>query len=330
MSPARRRLPAVVAAVAALLAGCSPGGRAAPRPATTPAPGTPTVAASPEPTLPAVKGFQVAAGEPAPQVKRAAVRFLQTLLNHEDGEGAVTVTKARLAAAGLPPGPADQAGPLLNPAGAQAGEVVYPQLGGLTAANASVMAVVRTHRLTEAGQVVSTSRTVDLRLGGKAGGWQVTGIAFDGGAPPAASGDRPAASALAGDVLADTRITMPDSAREEVRSGAVDARVLRLLLDLARRWPVTVAVFKAGHPYNVFATDRVSNHSRGRAVDLWAVGGRTVAAQRGDPSSAARALVVEALRGGATEVGGPWAVSANGRTSFTNTVHHDHIHVGFD
>jgi hypothetical protein len=330
MPKARRLLPATLMAAAAVLAGCTPAEPAAPAPTPTPVPSEPAATPSPEPTLPAVAGFRVAAGESAPPVKRAAVQFLRTLLNHEDGGGTVAATRARLASARLPTGPADQAGPLLNPAGAQTGEVIYPQLCGLTEAISCVIAAVRTHQLDDGGEVVSVSRTIDLRLGRKGAAWQVTSIGFNGGRPPTAGSDRAAASTLARDVLANPRITMPDSARHEVRSGAVDARVLRLLLDLGRRWPVSVSVFKAGHPNNVFGTDRVSNHTRGRAVDLWAVGGQAVAAQRGNPASPARALMIQGLRAGAPEVGGPWVVSAGGRTSYTNTTHLDHIHLGFD
>jgi hypothetical protein len=332
--PHRRRTTACVAAltVLAAVAACSPGdprGASASRAPASPTTGTVPAPSRPAPALPPVEPYQVWGGEPAADTKRAAVAFLESFLDYDDGGGAKSAVKPRLTANGLPARLADQAGPLLSGTGAQAVEVVYPQLGGLRPDAASVMAVIRLHRLQQ-GRLVSTTRTIDLRLSRGPNGWRVSEIAFSGGELTAATTSAAPTDKVIADVLADPRITMSDTSRDEVRAGVVDVRVLRLLLDIAKRWPVAIAVFGGGHPHNVFGTDRVSNHTRGRAVDLWAVDGTDVARQRGNGTSAARDLIVHALRAGATEVGGPWALSAGGRSSFTNTLHEDHIHIGFD
>ena len=93
---------------------------------------------------------------------------------------------------------------------------------------------------------------------------------------------------------------------------------------------MSVSVLNNGHPTDVFGSDRVSNHHRNRAVDIWQVDGKTVAAQRGDDSNAVGQLMRYALSNGSTEVGGPWVVSSRGQSSFTNTIHQDHVHIGFD
>ena len=287
-------------------------------------------------SLPSVTGYTVSSDEPAPDVKRSAVRFIEALTNYADGGGAPEAAGARLAAIGVPPTLVGEAGALLA-AGAAAGEVIYPQLGGLTSTAASIMAVIRTHHL-QTGRVTTTTRTVDVRLTKRSDGWAVSALASNGGSFPTA-GDAPSGTPSAStgsapsvtiDVLASPRIEMSDTTRSDVRAGRIDTRILGLLLDLTAERRVAVTVLASGHPHEVFGTNRVSNHTRGRAVDIWAVDGRTVAQQRSEQSSAARELTLRALAAGATEVGAPWVVSAGGRSSFTNTVHEDHVHIGLD
>jgi hypothetical protein len=289
-----------------------------------------------EQSLPAVTAYTVSPDEPAPDVKWSAVRFLEALTNYSDGGAAPEAAQARLAAVGVPSTLIAEAGPLLA-TGAAAGEVIYPQLGGLTSTTASIMAVIRTHLL-HGGRVTSTTRTVDVRLTKRSDSWAVSALASNGGSLPAvdnvpsetaSAGTGPVPS-LANEVLTSPRIELSDTTRSDVRAGRIDTRILRLLLELTAQRRVAVTVLASGHPHEVFGTNRVSNHTRGRAVDIWAVDGRTVAQQRSEPSSAARQLTLQALNAGATEVGAPWVLSAAGRSSFTNTVHEDHIHIGLD
>ncbi|MFI0449677.1 hypothetical protein [Actinomadura sp. 6N118] len=317
-----RGLPAMAALVS--VAACSGiGSPAAGTRQTTPARGPATASALPE--LPRVRPYVIAADEPAPEVKRAAVRFIEVLTNYDDGGGLAVATRKRLAAAGLSPALAGQAGVLLTPSGAGAGEVVYPQLGGLTRSSASIMAVVRL--TTRQGANISTSiRTIDVRLARSAAGWVVARIASTGGLR---LGDGRAPSPLAARVLANDRIVLPDTARWDIQAGRLDARVLRLMLGIAAKHTISVTVLSTGHPFQVYGSESVSNHKRGRAVDIWAVDGRRVAEQRRGTGAPARLIAVQALANGATEVGAPWVVSSSRGTSFTNTVHQDHLHLGF-
>lgn len=331
MAGIRRRLLLLTALVPSAAAAC---GRA--DPVTTQWQGPEQQPSPPPVTLPAVTPYVVPAYEPAPEVKRAAVRFIEALTNYGEGGGARDVVASRLAAIGAAPTLAEQAGPLVTADGLGAGEVVYPQLGGLTDNAASVMAVVRVH-VRRRETLRSTVQTVDLRLTRVDTNWIVSAIAYHGGDPapvgsPGTAGGSPPASmpAVATDVLASPQIELSDTTRSDVRSGRTDPRILQLLLQMSTGRRISVTVLSSGHPYEVFGTTRVSNHSRGRAVDIWAVDGRPVAEQRGEATSPARDITIQALTAGASEVGAPWVLSAGGRSSFTNTVHQDHIHIGLD
>ena len=101
-----------------------------------------------------------------------------------------------------------------------------------------------------------------------------------------------------------------------------------MLLAAAASQPLAITVFQTGHPYYVAGTDRASNHSFGRAVDIGSVGGELVS-----PSNElAHQLVLaigrlpEAIR--PTEIGSPWAIDEPGY--FTDGDHQDHLHLGFD
>lgn len=293
-----------------------PGERpAAAFPATAPVP----TAASPV-RLPRVTPYVVAADEPAVAVKRAAVAYLETLFGYDRGEGTLPGARERLAAEGLPVTAARAAAPLLSPAAAGAIQVVYPQLGGLTRDQASIMAVVRLSQLRD--DVLTTgTRTIDVRLARRGPAWRVIQFAALGGKAPA--GGR--ADGLGRKVLAAKRIVLPDSARWDIRAGRVDDRVLRMMLRLARDHRISVTVLASGHPTRVFGSPSTSNHTRGRAVDIWAVDGRRVTAG----GAAVRAVMETALRYGSDEVGGPVAFSTRYGGAFTDTVHEDHVHIGF-
>lgn len=154
----------------------------------------------------------------------------------------------------------------------------------------------------------------------------VTELASLGGEAPATPTPL---SGSADSVLSNPGIDLPDSARWDIESGAIDARVLDLLAELARDHRLSVTVLATGHPNNVFASRRVSNHTVGRAVDIWAIDGRPVVEQR-QPDGALAALARSLLARGVTELGGPWDLDGPGGASFANTVHQDHLHLGFD
>ena len=265
--------------------------------------------------------FVVAGDEPAAEAKQVAVDVVTALGTYPEGDGnaeaAMVRAGPRLAPDALPP-----VVPLLA-RGRSAIDVVYPQLGGLTATDTSVMVVAR-HRLLVDGRVSSVVRTIDVRLRLDPGGPVVVGFGSFGGEPV----EGPAPGPLAGEVLASDRIVLPDSARFDVLAGRVEDQILRLLLDLSVDYRLSVTVFASGHPTNVFATEHVSNHTEGRGVDIWAIDGRSVLSLRG--AGVLEDLVEQVLAAGVTEVGSPVDVDGHGGPSFTNTVHQDHLHLAYD
>lgn len=167
-----------------------------------------------------------------------------------------------------------------------------------------------------------------LVLGAIAGGFG------DGSASAAA----PASEALAlgdpGDlasaVLSHPAIRLTPAARGDVEAGLVDARVLQVLLLVAQTHELDpVGPLVSGHSYYVKGTTRVSNHVYGRAVDILGVDGAAVS----PTNEAAREVMEEVLTLPDAlvpdEVGGPWIVSVDARSSFTNADHQDHIHIGW-
>lgn len=282
--------------------------------------------AAPSPALPAVDPYTVLAEEVDPAAKEAAARFLEAALTRS-AEGPVPAGRAQPSSEGAPdPG---VAGPLLGllPAqGPSAVRIVYPQYGGLTPARdlASVM-IIAEHLLLggrgsdRAGGVLTRALSVDVRLSATAGAWRVTQVL-----PAQPTAAAPSVSAAAQAVLDDERIHLPGQARSDVFSARVDDRVLQCLSRLAESWSLDVSVFFSAHPTNVFATDRVSNHTRGLAVDLWALDGIPVIDHARSPW---REAMLAAAEAGATEVGGPQDLG--NRPFFSDQVHQDHVHIGF-
>lgn len=287
----------------------------------TSAPVTPTTTGDP---LPSVKPYNPLPSEQEPEVKATAARFLELVSTYELGGGSLTATQNRLATAQLPPELAREVTRLLDDAAASVGEIIYPQLAGLTGSQASVMALLRQTSQRAGGEATTVTRSIDVRLERAADGWRVTGVTSDGGAPPDSSAPPP----LPQQVLDSARLSMSDSARWDVASGRIDDRLLRLVLTLAETYTLDITVFATGHPANVFGEMSVSNHTEGRGIDIWAVDGQPVIGAASD--GPATAAVVAALQLGATEVGSPWDVDGPGGPSFANALHADHLHLAFD
>jgi hypothetical protein len=300
-----------------VVSGCSRDGRGLQALGQRPAATTTTTQARLEPSSP----YLPVLGEVEPTLKEEAVLTVQALLSYEPATSSVDAARQRLVARAAPAEIADKAAPVLIAGASSAADVVYPQLGGLTADRASVMLVVR-HRLLRQGEQQSLVRTVDVRLVRREARWTVEDIASFGGDPVPAPGDL---SASARRVLGDPRIDLPDSARWDVLAGRVGEPILALLADVAQRHRVAVTVFASGHPHEVFGTTRVSNHTRGAAVDLWLVD-TPVVAQR-HPNGPLPALVSDLLGRGVTELGAPVDVDGPGGPNFTDTVHQDHLHL---
>jgi len=131
-------------------------------------------------------------------------------------------------------------------------------------------------------------------------------------------------------VLHNPAIALTPAARSDVASGAIDPRVLEVLLLIAQTHELApVGPLITGHSYYVKGTTRVSNHVFGRAVDILGVDGAPVS----PANEAAREVMQQILTLAPPlvpdELGGPWVISVDGHTSFTNAAHQDHIHIGW-
>lgn len=317
-----RARPAAALLAWALLAACTAGESGqAPVASTDGPPSVPVTSAR----LEAASRYQPLPGEPAPEAKQAAADAVQALTTFEAGPDPALEVRTALTGLGAPAELVGQAAPLLVVGASSAGDILYPQLGGLTAASASVMVVVR-QRLLAGGVGRAVVRTLDVRLARRAEAWVVTGVESAGGVPPDPA---PPPSAVAAPVLANDNVGLTDTARWDILAGGVDDRVLSVLARLGMEHRLDVTVLATGHPHEVFGSSHVSNHTEGRAVDIWALDGRPVLEQR-DPAGPLAALARSLLAEGVTELGGPWDLDGPGGASFTNTVHQDHLHVGFD
>lgn len=175
--------------LAALLAACS---------TNNPAPGSGVEGKEAEPVqLPEVAAYRVAEDEPALDVKVAAVRFLETAFNYDEGQGTAQATRERLAQAEIDPDAITDETPFSEDSEdadtdtSGAAEVIYPQLGGLTDDQASIMAVTEITTLTQES-LLSATYVIDLRLTRQGDSWDVTEIASLGGTPPQDASPHPA------------------------------------------------------------------------------------------------------------------------------------------
>jgi len=308
-----------------------------PRAAAPPGTASPTGPAGATPSPPPPP-YQPAPGEALLEAKRLAGRVAVALTSYAAGEPADAVV-ARALAPTLVPGsapavavPADVAAvaaPLLVPAARSVGRVVYPQLGGESRAqDRCAVLVVTEQRLLRDGAEEVVTRTLDVRLRtGSGGAWAVEGLASAGGDPVARPPDLPPEAAA---VLDDPRIALPDTARWDIAAGRVDARLLAAMRAMAGMFPYAVTCLVSGHPQRVFDTERTSNHTGGRAVDVWRVADLPVVAQPGPDTPARRMQQALFDLGEVQELGGPWDLDGAGGRSFTDRiVHHDHLHVAF-
>jgi hypothetical protein len=91
---------------------------------------------------------------------------------------------------------------------------------------------------------------------------------------------------------------------------------------------IDVSVIRSGHPTYVFGTNRLSDHPRGRAFDTWRIDGHPVV----DPATSKKLITTymqAAVAAGSYNVGGPYQLSGQGTSYFTDATHHDHVHAGF-
>jgi hypothetical protein len=332
----RRSLLAGAAGSAAVaLAGCSggspgtyassgsngPAAQATPSQTTSSPTGSPTV--SPVARLPTTRPWEPSPAEISPHVKVQAVRLLEAVGAWPAGQSGLAAARRRAVAAGYPAALADELSPLLSDAPAAAAQVVDAQYGGILSASSSVLVVLRQWMLTADGRSVSTGgTTVDVRLVSASPRWRVTVVYPAQPKPPDS-----ALPAVAAGLLAQPRLRLPVAARADVRSGTISPLTMATMRQLSREHVVDVSVVRSGHPLYVFGTNRLSDHPRGHAFDIWAIDGRTVL----DPAN--RALTEQVMRRGialgAWQVGGPVDLDGGGSLYFSDNTHHDHIHMGF-
>ncbi len=290
----------------------------------------------PSPTPPALAPAQryvPLVQEPLPQCKQVAADFVSAVMTRTRGQQPADAfaVAAAFTGAGFP---GDQALSIAAPLFAEpvsAGDIIYPQFAGLLplaagARRAAMMVVVRQRSLTPTGTGTQTTRVCDVRLELQQGSWRVVELASIGGEPV----DRPAGlDPRAVRVLDDARIELPDTARWDVHAGRISLDLLDVLAVAATAAPLAVTVLRSGHPPNVFATSRISNHTQGRAVDVWRIDGQPVVAT-GAAAGPARA-VLDAAAGDRRlrQAGSPEGsdLDGAGRRSFTDLVHSDHLHL---
>lgn len=289
-----------------------------------------TSRATPSPpavALEAVPAYKPLRGEVQPACKLAAIKVVSTALTWSPEKGGSDASLARLDTLDVAAGVESDLRALIGRQVASSFRTVYPQYGGLSDDLSSASIMVVGEQVTRAEPGASPERrdlTVDVRLKRRSQGWRV--VAVHNPVLPPAQGN---GTVLSRRVLAEQRLLLPTAARADIEADLIDERVLSLLAALSKRWEIHVQVLKSGHPRNVFPTNRVSNHTRGRAVDIWAIDGVPVISA---PKASWRGLMMAAASRGATEIGGPADLDkvAGRPPFFTNAVHQDHIHIGFE
>ncbi|MDP2624090.1 MAG: SdrD B-like domain-containing protein [Actinomycetota bacterium] len=321
-----------LATIISVVSGSSPspdGGVDAQTVPSTSAPASTTITIAPATTAPATTvaappreaRYVVSEGEVEREAKQLAADIAYALTTYEQSDDPTARFSSIAGAAGVDL-LAEAGEPLTHRGRWSRGQVVYPQLGGLTNERTSVMVVTRQTVGSGSEPEFSVVRTLDIRLIMGEAGWEFDALASAGGAFGSVEDLE-----LAHAVAADPRIEMPDSARLDILGGEVSPVLLELMSDLADITPYGVTVMATGHPYHVFETNRVSHHTGGRAIDIFRVGDRHVIDDR-DGGSATRVLVQRLWEDPrVVQVGSPWDIDGGPGRSFANVVHQDHIHV---
>ncbi|QMV12517.1 hypothetical protein GJU35_25560 [Streptomyces lincolnensis] len=282
----------------------------------------------PEPPLPAPSPWPLARTEVEPRAKGAAVRLLEALGTWPRGQQGPGPARERARNRGVPPAGAAhlvaRAAPLLTPAPEATVRVIAAQYGGLAGDHASVLVPLRQWRRAADGSVEDGGATVDVRLTRAPSGWQVCDLHPSRPGRPLA---RP--GALIRRTVTHDHIHLPPAADADIRAGHLHPAPLRALLTLAESYDIDVSVVHTGHPRNVFGTSRLSDHTRMRAFDVWAVNGRPVSDPT-TPHALIDGFMRAAARAGAYRVGGPRLLGRGGEVFFTDRAHRDHLHMAFD
>ena len=339
-SPLVGRRTVLLGAAVTGLAGCSeaaaPGGSATARASigipssassttTTPTP-TPTPTSTAPSPLPASRVFPIAPNEPEPVAKERAVRLVEATSSWGPGGADPAQVAARLAAQGIS-GPraatfAAVTAPFRGASREATSGVIAVQYGGLTATTASLLVTFEQWTRDAAGAVVRGGAGSDVRLTKEQGQWQVTEVFAATPAPPVQP-----VPALVQQVLSNQRIRLPPAAAADIAAGNLRPKPMQALLALARDYDIDVSIVFKPHPDNVFATNRLSDHTRRRAWDIWAVNGQAVIAES-TPDALIDGFLRAAKDAGAYNIGGPRLLSGAGY--FSDRTHRDHCHIAFN
>ena len=287
-----------------------------------PSPSGSASSSPPENSLPKTTPWTAAAGEVTPQVKLRAVRLLETVAAWSTAGAGVADARRKLRERGYDPDLVEPLAELIGTGTAAAAQVVTAQYGGILVTSASVITVLNQWVVGTNGKVVAGGTTVDVRLAMQDFDWIVTDV-FPANMPRAAAH----LSGPARSVLNNSRITLPFAAAADVRSGMIHDSVLTSIDALSSDFELGVSVLKSGHPINVVGTTRRSNHTDGRAVDVWAIDNQPVINQA-NQARVARFMRAAAATG-TWQVGGPLNLDGDGTAFFADDTHQDHVHMGF-
>lgn len=291
---------------------------------------------SPEPTAPPARpAYTHPTTDLFVDLKTRAGRFAQQLATYDvdqqlrpEVEFAALPTARRASAVAA-------AEPLRQQGVYSRADVTFVQLGGLVpvskaATYASCMVVLEQTLTDDDGKVEKISRTLDVRLRRPARMWVLDDLASAGGVvlPNPATLSAPARR-----VLDHRAITLADSARWDIYAGSISESLLAVMAGLAEEFSYSVAVLRNGHPRDVIdgrAPAPVSNHYRGRAMDLYEINGTRV--EQMERAQLQSFLQAVPDLGGKREVGVPPGndLDGRGRQFFANLVHVDHVHVAVE
>jgi len=212
---------------------------------------------------------------------------------------------------------------LYIPGAESVGSVLFSQLGGIRPTSVSIMVVVR-QELNTGGVIEAHTRTVDVRLTYAGGAWRFDAIADAGGRPVQRP---PAMFPESAAFVENDRVQLADSARWDIYRGDISPTLVALMSEIADRTPFAATVLSGGHPFNVFATNRQSLHTRGRAVDIFSIDGVAFSSDRSTDSVLYEFVLWLYEHPNVSKIGSPWDIDGPGGRSFTDEVHLDHVHV---
>jgi hypothetical protein len=258
--------------------------------------------------------------------KERAVRLVEATSSWGPGGADQAAVAARLTAQGVA-GPraaafAAATAPFRGTSPEATSGVIAVQYGGLTATTASLLVTFEQWTRDAAGAVVRGGAGAEVRLSKEQGQWQVTEVFTATPLPPVQP-----VPALVQQVLANQRIRLPPAAAADIAAGNLRPKPMQALLTLARDYDIDVSIVFKPHPDNVFATNRLSDHTRRRAWDVWAVNGQAVIAES-TPDALVDGLLRAAKDVGAYNLGGPRLLSGAGY--FSDRTHRDHCHLAFN